>query len=210
MNSIMQVLSIIIIIYHSSWPAVFALVLMGGYVAVECDWGKLQKDNKQGALHSSLESMLCRTEHFRAGMLRVVFLSVQAHASMGYWSMLLDYLSVPMVHASGMLIMVVGLQATRWGLAGMANHENNCVCFVGGCEAPGLGQSVGRPGLQWELMISHSWLKDLLYMQRAWSCSKSQVVRTNASSLSLSLFAVLVVLHENLGFLHEGSRIPQI
>lgn len=28
----------------------------------------------------------------------------------------------------------------------MANHENNCVCLVGGCEAPGLGQSVDRPG----------------------------------------------------------------
>lgn len=145
MNSVMQVLSIIIIIYHSSWPAVFALVLTGGCVAVECDWGKLQKDNKQGALHSSLESMLCRTEHFRAGMLWVVFLSVQAHASMGYWSMLLDYLSVAMVRASGMLIMVVGLRATWWGLVGMANHENNCLCLVGGCEAPGLGQS-DRPG----------------------------------------------------------------
>lgn len=84
MNSIMQVLSIIIVIYHSSWPAVFALVLTGGYVAVEFDWGKLQKDNKRGALHSSLESVLCRAEHFRAGMLHIVFLPVQAHASMGH------------------------------------------------------------------------------------------------------------------------------
>lgn len=57
MNSIPQVLSITTIIYHPSWHAVFALVLMWGFVAVEFGWSKFQKDNKPGALRTSLGSV---------------------------------------------------------------------------------------------------------------------------------------------------------
>lgn len=65
MNSIMQVLSIIIIIYQPSWPAVFAFVLVWSYVAVEFDWGKLQAGNK--VLHTS--HFLSMTVCYRAEML---------------------------------------------------------------------------------------------------------------------------------------------
>lgn len=91
------------------------------------DWDKLQKDNKQGALHMSLESV---TECFRAEMLllRVVFLQ---HGLLLPWdtevSLIIEYLHAPMMRVLITLVMVVGLKATLWRPVGMPGHENKCV-----------------------------------------------------------------------------------
>jgi len=91
---------------------------------VEFDWGKLQKDNKQGALHKSVEGV---TECFRAEMLllRVVFLQ---HGLPVPWDteahLIIEYLHATMMHVLITLVMVVGLKTTLWGLVGMPDHEN--------------------------------------------------------------------------------------
>ena len=91
---------------------------------MEFDWGKLQKNKKQGALRTSLESV---TECFRPEMLllRVVFLQ---HGLLLPWDteacLIIEYLHAPMMHILITLVMVVGLKATWWGLVGMPDLEN--------------------------------------------------------------------------------------
>lgn len=94
---------------------------------MEFDWAKLQKDNKPGALDTSLESVngCFRTEML---LLRVVFPPAWAPASMGYQStfeyLQIEYLHVPMMHVLITLVIVVGLKAMWWGLVGMPDLEN--------------------------------------------------------------------------------------
>ena len=84
--------------------------------------GKLQKDNKQGALHTSLESV---TEFQSSELIRVVFVQhglmflgdTEAH-------LITEYLYAPMMRVLITLIMVVGLKATWWSLVGMPHLEN--------------------------------------------------------------------------------------